>query len=86
MRETDNGSVPAERFGPCMARRLRALLRLQSRAAGEMLLQGSEALLQERLLQVRVCVCFINSYTWKDRLNSPTSCLSVILKKKKNGR
>lgn len=54
MRETDNGSVPAERFGPCMARRVRALLRLQSRAAGQMFLQGGEALLQERLLQVRV--------------------------------
>lgn len=57
MRETDNGSVPAERFGPCMARRVRALFRLQSRVAGQVLLQGGEALLQERLLQVRViCV------------------------------
>jgi len=53
MRETDNGSVPAERFGPRVARRLRALLRLQGHAAGQMLLQGGEALLQERLLQVR---------------------------------
>jgi len=53
MRETDNGSVPAERFGPCVARRLRALFRLQGHAAGQMLLQGGEALLQERLLQVR---------------------------------
>lgn len=56
MRETDNGSVPAERFGSCMARRVRALFRLQSRATGQVLLQGSEALLQERLLQVRVHV------------------------------
>jgi hypothetical protein len=53
MRETDNGSVPAERFGPCMARRVRALFRLQSRAAGQVLLQGSEAFLQERFFQVR---------------------------------
>ncbi|KYM83941.1 hypothetical protein ALC53_05648 [Atta colombica] len=53
MRETDNGSVPAERFGPCMARRVRALFRLQSRVAGQVLLQGGEALLQKRLLQVR---------------------------------
>lgn len=57
MRETDNGSVPAERFGPCMARRVRALLRLQNHAAGQVLLQGSEALLQERLLQVCVSAC-----------------------------
>ena len=65
MRETDNGSVPAERFGPCMARRVRALFRLQSRVAGQVLLQGGEALLQKRLLQVRtyaVCVCFQFSY------------------------
>ncbi|KYN18933.1 hypothetical protein ALC57_08776 [Trachymyrmex cornetzi] len=51
MRETDNGSVPAERFGPCMARRVRTLFRLQSRVAGQVLLQGGEALLQKRLLQ-----------------------------------
>lgn len=61
MRETDNGSVPAECFGPCMACRVRALFRLQSRVARQVLLQGGEALLQERLLQVRgltyVCVC-----------------------------
>lgn len=57
MRQTDNGSVPAERFGPCMARRVRALLRMRSRAAGQVLLQGSEALLQERLFQVCVDVC-----------------------------
>lgn len=52
MRETDNGSVPAERFGPYMARRVRALLRLQNHATGQVFLQGSEALLQKRLLQV----------------------------------
>lgn len=65
MRETDNGSVPAECFGPCMACRVRALFRLQSRVARQVLLQGGEALLQERLLQVRgrvcMCVCAFNS-------------------------
>lgn len=64
MRETDNGSVPAERFGPCMARRVRALLRLQNHVAGQVLLQRSEALLQERLLQVsaRLCTLSIHLY------------------------
>lgn len=67
MRETDNGSVPAERFGPCMARRVRALFRLQSRAAGQVLLQGGEALLQERLFQVRAFN--FATFRWKDFSN-----------------
>lgn len=69
MRETDNGSVPAERFGPCMARRVRALFRLQSRVARQVLLQGGEALLQERLLQVRDSACMCSCtiiFIWKD--------------------
>lgn len=66
MRETDNGSVPAERFGSCMACRVRALFRLQSRATGQVLLQGGEALLQERLLQVSVHIRALSIFTWKD--------------------
>lgn len=70
MRQTDNGSVPAERFGSCMARRVRALFRLQSCATGQVLLQGGEALLQERLLQVRVIhICALSILIWKDFSN-----------------
>ncbi|KYQ52720.1 hypothetical protein ALC60_08135 [Trachymyrmex zeteki] len=39
-----------------MARRVRALFRLQSRVAGQVLLQGGEALLQKRLLQSLITV------------------------------
>lgn len=73
MRETDNGSVPAERFGPCMARRVRALLRLQNHAAGQVLLQGSEALLQERLLQV----CARALFSAGEKLSFPPTIPSI---------
>ena len=52
MRETNYGSVPAECFGPSMARRVRPLLRLQNHVAGQVFLQGSEAILQRGFLQV----------------------------------
>lgn len=52
MRETNYGSVPAECFGPSMARRVCPLLRLQNHVAGQVFLQGSEAVLQRGFLQV----------------------------------
>lgn len=52
MRETNYGSVPAECFGPSMARRVRPLLRLQNHVAGQVFLKGSEAILQRGFLQV----------------------------------
>lgn len=52
MRETNNGSVPAECFGPSVARRVRPLLRLQNHVAGQVFLEGSEAILQRGFLQV----------------------------------
>ncbi|KOX73604.1 LIM/homeobox protein Lhx1 [Melipona quadrifasciata] len=51
MRETNYGSVPAECFGPSMARRVCPLLRLQNHVAGQVFLQGSEAVLQRGFLQ-----------------------------------
>lgn len=52
MRETNYGSVPAECFGPGMARRVCPLLRLQNHVTGQVFLQGSEAVLQRGFLQV----------------------------------
>lgn len=52
MRQADYGQVPVQRAGPSLARGLRALLRLPESTAGEVLLEGGQALLQERLLQV----------------------------------
>lgn len=52
MRETDTGSVHAQRFGSSMACPVCSLFRLRIRVTGQVLLQGSKTFLQGRLLQV----------------------------------
>lgn len=51
MRETDTGSVHAQRFGSSMACPVCSLFRLRIRVTGQVLLQGSKTFLQGRLLQ-----------------------------------
>lgn len=52
VRQAHPGQVPPQRPGKDMARRLRQVFRLPRAPHRQVLLQGGQALLQERLLQV----------------------------------